>query len=114
MRDGKRIATASAALLAFFILAGWPGRASPGAFRGDKALGEYLASECVTCHQKSGRQVGGVPAIVGWPEEQFLAVMHAYQKGDRENPIMRTIAGQFKEDELLALAAYFGSLKPQR
>ncbi len=48
--------------------------------RGDRgrALGEYLASECVTCHQKSGKVVGGVPAIIGWPEDQFLAVMHAY------------------------------------
>ncbi len=40
--------------------------------------------------------------------------MHAYQKGERENAVMRTIAGKFKEDEILALAAYFGSLKPQR
>lgn len=88
--------------------------ASASAVKGDRALGEYLSSECVTCHQKSGKVVGGVPAIVGWPEEQFLAVMHSYQKGDRENPIMRTIAGQFKDEELAALAAYFGSLKPQK
>jgi cytochrome c553 len=114
MRDRKKLMTASAAMLAFALVAGWPGRPFSGTYRGDKALGEYLASECVTCHQKSGRQVGGVPAIVGWPEDQFIAVMHSYQKGDRENPIMRTIAGPFKEDELLALAAYFGSLKPQR
>jgi cytochrome c553 len=114
MKDGKKIATASAAFLAFAILAVWPGPGLSGTFRGDRALGEYLASECVTCHQKSGKVVGGVPAIIGWPEDQFLAVMHAYQKGERENQIMRTMAGQFKEDELLALAAYFGSLKPQK
>ena len=31
---------------------------------GDVALGEYLASECVTCHQASGQTVAGVPSIV--------------------------------------------------
>lgn len=113
MKAGKKLATTVAAGLAFLLAAGWPGQPFSSTYRGDKALGEYLSSECVTCHQKSGRQVGGVPAIVGWPEDQFVAVMHSYQKGDRENPIMRTIAGQFKEDELLALAAYFGSLRPQ-
>ncbi|MGL5448211.1 MAG: c-type cytochrome [Rhabdaerophilum sp.] len=82
--------------------------------KGDKAFGEYLSGECVACHQKSGRVVGGIPAIVGWPEDQFIAVMHSYQKGDRENQVMRTVAGKFKEDELAALAAYFGSLKPQK
>ena len=114
MRNGQKIATASAAVFAFVLAFGWPGQPFSSAFRGDKALGEYLAAECVACHQKSGRVVGGVPAIVGWPEDQFLAVMHAYQKGERPNEIMRTIAGKFKEDEILALAAYFGSLKPQR
>lgn len=82
--------------------------------KGDKAFGEYLSGECVTCHQKSGKVVEGIPAIVGWPEEQFIAAMHAYQKGERENAIMRTMARQFKDDELAALAAYFGSLKPQK
>jgi cytochrome c553 len=112
MKDGKTIATASAAILAFLALGTGIGMSST--FRGDRALGEYLAAECVTCHQKSGKVVGGVPAIIGWPEDQFIAVMHAYQKGERENQIMRTMAGQFKDDELLALAAYFGSLKAQR
>jgi cytochrome c553 len=82
--------------------------------KGDKAFGEYLSGECVACHQKSGKVVGGIPAIVGWPEDQFIAVMHSYQKGDRDNQVMRTVAGKFKEDEIEALAAYFGSLKPQK
>jgi cytochrome c553 len=82
--------------------------------KGDKAYGEYLSAECVTCHQKSGKVVGGIPAIVGWPEDQFVAVMLSYREGARENQVMRSIAGKFKHDEIEALAAYFGSLKPQR
>lgn len=96
------------------VLLGPVGFTQSSTSKGDKALGEYLSGECVACHQKSGKVVGGIPAIVGWSEDQFIAVMHAYQKGERENPIMRTMARQFKDDELAALAAYFGSLKPQK
>ena len=82
--------------------------------KGDKAFGEYLSAECVTCHQKSGKVVGGIPAIVGWPEDQFVAVMLSYREGARENQVMRSIVGKFNHDEIEALAAYFGSLKPQK
>jgi cytochrome c553 len=78
---------------------------------GDKAFGEYLSSECVTCHQISGKAVGGIPPIIGWPTAQFLAVMNAYKRKERDNNVMQTIAGKLKEDELAALAAYFGGLK---
>jgi cytochrome c553 len=78
---------------------------------GDKAFGEYLSSECVTCHQISGKSVGAIPPIIGWPTDQFLAVMNAYKNKDRDNNVMQTIAAKLKEDELEALAAYFGSIK---
>jgi cytochrome c553 len=81
--------------------------------KGDKAFGEYLSSECVTCHQLSGKVVGGVPAIIGWPEDQFVAVMLSYKNKDRPNAVMQTIAGKFSEEELAALAAYFSSVKPR-
>lgn len=79
---------------------------------GDSAFGEYLSSECVTCHQRSGRSEGGIPSIVGWPEDQFVAVMRSYRAGERDNAVMRTIASKFGDEELAALAAYFGALKP--
>ncbi|MGL4637209.1 MAG: c-type cytochrome [Beijerinckiaceae bacterium] len=85
-----------------------------GTAKGDKELGQYLSSECVTCHQLSGKTVGSIPPIVGWPENQFLAVMAAYKNKDRDNNVMQTIAGKLKDDEVAALAAYFGALKPQK
>ena len=81
-----------------------------GAAAGDKALGEYLSSECVTCHQMSGRY-DGIPPIVGWPDARFIEIMEEYRQKRRDNAIMQTIAGRFSNDELAALAAYFGSLK---
>jgi cytochrome c553 len=77
---------------------------------GDAALGEYLSSECVTCHQVSGQVSGGVPSIVAWPADQFVAVLSAYKTKIRDNAVMQTIAGRLSDEEIAALAAYFGKL----
>jgi cytochrome c553 len=83
-----------------------------GAAAGDRELGEYLSSECVTCHQLSGKY-DGIPPIVGWPEESFIAILSEYREKRRENQVMRSIAIKFTDEEIAALAAYFGSLKPE-
>jgi cytochrome c553 len=75
----------------------------------DKAFGQYLSSECVGCHQLTGR-FEGIPPIVGWPEQTFIAIMGEYRQKHRDNPIMQTIAGRLSEQEIAALAAYFASL----
>lgn len=94
----------------FFV----PGWAAPVHAAGDREFGEYLSSECATCHQTSGRQVGAIPAIVGLPADQFVALMAAYRDGQRENQIMRAIAVRLGTDEIKALAAYYESLKPAK
>lgn len=78
---------------------------------GDKAYGEYLSSECVTCHQLSGN-FSGISPIVGWPEESFIEVMNTYREKKRDNAVMQTIAARLSDKDIAALAAYFGSLKP--
>jgi cytochrome c553 len=90
------------------------GIASSPAPAGDKALGEYLSSECVTCHQLSGRQQPGIPSIIGIPETRFAELLHEYKAKRRSNPVMQTITAKFSADEIAALAAYFASLKPKR
>ena len=79
---------------------------------GDRELGQYLSSECVTCHQVSGKAIEGVPPIVGWPEDQFAAVMNSYKEKQRDNPVMQTIADRLKAEDIAALATYFGGLPP--
>lgn len=80
---------------------------------GDRTLGEYLSTECVTCHQLSGAYQG-IPPIIGWPEATFVEIMNEYRSKRRSNPVMETIAGRFSSEEIAALAAYFGSLKPKK
>lgn len=71
------------------------------------ALGQFLASECTTCHQLSGESTGGIPAITGWPKGQFVAVLRSYRAKERDNEVMQTIAGRLTDDEIAALAAFF-------
>lgn len=78
---------------------------------GDPAYGEYLSSECTTCHKADGTD-SGIPSIVLWPEEDFVIAMHAYKDKVRAHPVMQMVAGRLSNDEIAALAAYFGSLEP--
>jgi cytochrome c len=77
----------------------------------DRAFGEYLSSECVTCHRANAPAAQAIPRINGWPENQFIAVMNAYKDKQRENPVMQTIAGRLNVEEIAALAAYFREQK---
>lgn len=101
--------TALATALALLSSAAvWP---AVSQIKGDRELGEYISTQCVTCHQVSG-QYKGIPAIVGWPEESFVAIMDEYRHKKRSNAVMQTIASGLTDDEVSALAAYFGSLTP--
>lgn len=79
------------------------------ALQGDPDYGEYLSSECVTCHQTSGNDQG-VPSIVAWPEKDFVLAMHAYRREIRPHPVMQMVAGRLSDEEIAALAAYFATL----
>ena len=80
------------------------------ALEGDAEYGEYLSSECTTCHQIDGADAG-IRSIVFWPEPDFVVAMHAYKNKRREHPVMNMIAGRLNEEEIAALAAYFSNLE---
>lgn len=77
---------------------------------GDPEYGEYLSNECTTCHQIDG-DYDGIPVITGWLEEDFVLAMHAYKQKIRPHPVMQMMAGRLADDEIAALAAYFGALE---
>ena len=77
---------------------------------GDRDYGEYLASECSTCHQRDGSDQG-IPAIVNWPAEDFVVVMHAYKRKIRPHPVMQMMADRLSNEEIAALAVYFEELE---
>ncbi len=77
---------------------------------GDPEFGEYLSTECTTCHRVDG-EYDGIPVITGWYEEDFVLAMHAYKSGIRPHPVMQMMAGRLSDEEIAALAAYFGALE---
>jgi cytochrome c len=80
------------------------------ALKGDPEYGEYLSTECLTCHQGDGSDEG-IPSITLWPEEDFVVAMHAYKNKLRPHPVMQMMAGRLSNEEIAALAAYFASLE---
>lgn len=80
------------------------------ALQGDPDYGEYLSSECITCHQHDGSHQG-IPSITNWPTETFVAAMHAYKQRLRPHPVMQMVAGRLSDEEIAALAAYFETLE---
>ena len=79
---------------------------------GDPEYGEYLAGECVTCHQATGH-ADGIPSIVGLPKEYFVTALFEYRTNVRSNEVMKLRVANLANDEIAALAAYFSSLDPQ-
>ena len=80
------------------------------AIQGDPEYGEYLSSECTSCHQISGDN-DGIPGIIGWPAEDFVIAMHAYKDKFRPHPVMQMMAGRLSNEEIAALAAYFEAVE---
>ncbi|MEP3437472.1 MAG: c-type cytochrome [Hoeflea sp.] len=79
---------------------------------GDREYGEYLAGECVTCHQASGH-ADGIPSIVGLPRGYFVRSLFEYATNVRSNEVMKLRVSNLTNEEIAALAAYFSSLDPQ-
>ncbi len=80
------------------------------ALEGDAEYGEYLSSECLTCHQSDG-SAEGIPSITQWPTEDFVVAMYAYKTKLRPHPVMQMMAARLNDEEIAALAAHFKDLE---
>jgi cytochrome c len=78
--------------------------------KADLEFGRYLAAECLTCH-RSATTDGAIPNIFGLQEATFAALLKAYRDKKRPNPVMQTVAGRLKDDEIDALAHFFAVTK---
>ena len=74
-----------------------------------KAYGRHLAGECTSCHRVDGAP-SAIPSILGKPQQEFIALLAAYREGRKTNPVMVSVAKSLNEEQMRALAAYFGSL----
>jgi cytochrome c553 len=74
-----------------------------------KAYGRHLSAECSACHRVDGID-NGIPAITGWPAQEFAMTLRFYKDGARQNAAMISVAQSLDDAQIEALAAYYGSL----
>ncbi len=73
-----------------------------------------FVSMCVGCHgipyyQTAYPQVYHVPKIAGQSRQYIVNALKAYKAGDRSHPSMQGIAKSLSDDDMAALAAYYGA-----
>ncbi|MFU8816025.1 MAG: c-type cytochrome [Pseudomonadales bacterium] len=76
------------------------------------ARGQALAQEkgCVACHGADGNSPApSFPHLAGqWP--RYLRVqLLKYRSGERDNAVMNAQAAGLSQDEIIALAAFYGT-----
>lgn len=78
---------------------------------GDPEYGAYLASGCLSCHLRDDSDQG-IPAITGWPVQDFVLAMQEFRQKQRPDPTMQVMAARLTDQDIAALAAFFASLTP--
>ena len=75
-----------------------------------KAYGRHLSQECTSCHRVDGAGQTGIPPISGWEPAAFVKALTSYRDGARTNAVMKSVAGSLDDQQMQALATYWGSL----
>jgi cytochrome c553 len=93
-------------------MAGLLSVAAPLAQAQNAEAGSKKIQMCIGCHgipgyQASFPEVYKVPKISGQNAKYIEAALHAYAKGDRKHPTMRSIAGSMSEQDIADVAAYY-------
>ncbi len=88
--------------------------AVPQVALGDELLeyGEYLSSQCSTCHRLDAFE-GGIPPLGHLPKDYFIIAMREYKSGRRDNPAMVSVANALTDEEITALATYYAAQRQQ-
>jgi sulfide dehydrogenase cytochrome subunit len=98
--DATRIVTAAALVLALIdYAAAGPADAPPGALA------------CSGCHPASRAADTTVPRLDGRNPADIVIAMQAFKSGQLPSTVMDRIAKGFSEDEVKAIAAWYGAQK---
>lgn len=74
---------------------------------------EMSATTCFSCHGPEGKSVGAtIPPLAGYPASVMATQLIAFKNGTRKSTVMQRHAKGYSDDELKAIANYFGTLKP--
>jgi cytochrome subunit of sulfide dehydrogenase len=99
--NATRMVTAAALCLAM------PGHAWPAGLA-DAPPG---ALSCSGCHATAAKADAGVPRLIGRNPADIVAAMQAFKSGQVPSTVMERIAKGFSDDEVKAIAAWYGAQK---
>jgi cytochrome subunit of sulfide dehydrogenase len=69
------------------------------------------ASSCSGCHAAKTSVETPVPRLIGRSPADIAAAMTAFRSGERPSLVMGRIAKGFSDDEIKAIAAWYGTQK---
>lgn len=76
---------------------------------------EVVAMSCAACHGTEGRFRTEIPSLAGQPAPVMQAQLLAFKQDLMPSAtVMPRLAKGFSDEELVALAAYFSALKPDK
>ena len=75
------------------------------------AAEQAAAAACSACHSTRAKVETPVPRLVGRKPADIVAAMQAFRAGSGNSTVMDRIAKGFSEDEVKAIAAWYGAQK---
>ena len=84
--------------------------ATPSASQELFEYGQYLSSQCSTCHRLDAYE-GAIPPLGHLPRDYFIVAMREYKSGRRSNAAMVSVANALSDEEIEALAVYYSSIR---
>ena len=69
------------------------------------------ATSCSGCHATSRWAGTSVPRLIGRTPAEIVSAMEAFRTGQRPGTIMDRVAKGFTDDEVKAIAAWYGAQK---
>lgn len=79
------------------------------------AAGKAAAAACGACHGEDGvSKTPGMPSLTGLDPKYFVVAVKAYVNGQRNNDMMKSLAGSLTDADLNNVALYYALQKPRR
>ena len=70
--------------------------------------GARLATACGGCHPVDGKAFPEIPAIAGADAGEIATALRQFRSGERTGEIMNQVAARYSDEQIEALAEYFG------
>ena len=67
-----------------------------------------LAQSCAACHGPEGVSPGAIPTISGMPAKEIRDALRGFKSGARSSTVMGRHAKAYSDEEIDALAQYYG------